>query len=148
MKGFRHWWARRFGPPDQADHLALGEWGERQAEKELKRNGCRILGRRVRIGRHDELDLVIRDGICLVFVEVKTRRGEDYGRPAAAVNRDKQRKLCRAAAGYLKRLKTKPDVFRFDVVEVVIDPDEPKAKPIIRHLKNVFQMGSRYKTMW
>jgi len=58
-----------------------GIWGENQAEEFLKAKGYKILGQRVRIGDRDELDLVARDGKILVFVEVKTRGSQDFGRP-------------------------------------------------------------------
>ena len=87
---------------DVADHIATGKWGEKVAERLLKKTGYRILGRRVRIGTRDELDLVARDGQVLVFVEVKTRKAEDYGRPAAAVDRGKRHVMSRAATRYLQ----------------------------------------------
>lgn len=63
------------------ENLETGEWGEKQAERMLKRKGYRILGRRVRVGTRDEIDLVARDGATLVFVEVKTRKSEDLAGP-------------------------------------------------------------------
>ena len=96
-------------PPD------TGRWGEQQAEEMLRRKGYRILGRRLRIGLRDEIDLVARDGEILVFVEVKTRRREDFGRPLDSVDRRKRQVLSRAAVRYLRRLKYPPVCFRFDV---------------------------------
>ncbi len=128
------------------EHLRTGIWGEKVAERALRHAGMRILGRRVRIGRRDELDLVARDGNELVFVEVKTRADESFGRPLDAVDRDKRKALCRAAAKYVTRLKHKPDSFRFDVVEVVGSPGE--RKPVIRHLRCAFEMDRKYMTMW
>ncbi len=86
----------------EAGHLRAGRWGERQARRMLAAKGYRILGRRVRVGRRGELDIVARNGDTLVFVEVKTRRNEDFGRPIDAVDRAKQRRLSRAALGYLR----------------------------------------------
>ncbi len=121
------------------EHLETGKWGEEQAERMLKRKGYRILGRRVRVGTRDEIDLVARDGAALVFVEVKTREHEDFGRPLSAVDRQKRHSMSRAAARYLKKLGY-PDVcFRFDVVEVV-----GKSNPEIRHVENAFVMERRY----
>ncbi len=121
-----------------------GEWGERAAEQFLRRAGYRILGRRVRVGWRGELDLVARDGAVLVFVEVKTRRGERFGRPAAAVGGAKRRVLSRTAVRYLQRLREAPRVFRFDVVEVVGAPGDP-APPVVRHLPNAFPLDRRYR---
>ncbi|MDP2991221.1 MAG: YraN family protein, partial [Kiritimatiellota bacterium] len=67
-----------------AERPSTGPWGEAQAERTLRQKGYAILGRRVRVGRRDELDLVARDGEVLVFVEVKTRKAEMFGRPGEA----------------------------------------------------------------
>jgi putative endonuclease len=123
-----------------------GRWGEQKAEELLREKGYRILGRRVRLSPRDELDLVARKDGVLVFVEVKTRRTENYGRPVEAVNRDKRRALSRAAHRYLQRLRAKPPYFRFDVVEVVGAEGDPN--PIVRHLENVFTLSRQYKIPW
>jgi len=136
----------------EAPHLRTGLEGEKQAERFLKKAGFKILGRRVRVGR-DELDLIVRQQSShkalprhgdetLVFVEVKTRAGEDFGRPAAAVNRAKRRKLSRAAIRFLKKRKMRPPYIRFDIVEVVGDPPE------IRHIKNAFPLEGGYRIWW
>ena len=72
-----------------------GAWGEQVAADYLDERGYRILGRNVRFGSRCELDLVARSPApeTLVFVEVKTRRTEDFGRPASAVDRAKRRAL-------------------------------------------------------
>jgi putative endonuclease len=119
-----------------------GEWGERQAEQALRAKGCRILGRRVRVGTRDEIDLVARDGDILVFAEVKTLRSEQFGRPLSRVDRDKRHAQSRAAVRYLKQLKCPPVCFRFDVVEVIGREGDPA--PVIRHIANAFQLDSRY----
>lgn len=140
---FSHLWRRRTGV--LPEHLRAGLWGEEQAERFLRKLGWRILGRRVRLGR-DELDLVARAGEVLVFVEVKTRRGEDLGRPFDAVDRDKRRRLSRAAIHYLKRLRARPSFFRFDVIEVVGTADH--GQPLIRHIENAFPLDRRYRIFW
>jgi membrane-bound lytic murein transglycosylase D len=124
-------------------HLRTGEWGEAQAESYLRGRGYKIVGRRVRIGRRDELDLVARHGKLLVFVEVKTRRSEDFGRAASAVGHEKKRNMSRAAARYVKRLREKPDYVRFDIVEVV--GQRELGTPEIRHIENAFSMSSPYR---
>jgi putative endonuclease len=123
----------------------VGRWGERMAEKFLKRQGYRLVARRARIGRRDELDLVVWRDDTLVFVEVKTRRSETFGRPAQAVDRHKRQVLSRAAVRYLGRLKTPPPFFRFDIVEVIGAMDG--ADPEIRHLENAFPLDARYRPL-
>ena len=137
-------WSRGKGPR----HLVAGVWGEQVAERSLKEKGCKIIGRRVRVGARDEIDLLVRDGQVLVFVEVKTRRNEAFGRPVDAVDQAKRRHLSRAAIRYLTRLKPgeRPDYFRFDVVEVIGEPGA--AAPEVRHLENVFTLGSGYRLPW
>ena len=119
-----------------------GLWGEARAAKFLRRNGYRVIGRRVRIGTRDEIDIVARDGDTLVFVEVKTRATEDFGRPSDAVDRAKRRNLSRAAVRYLRKKKF-PDVcFRFDIVEVIGSKDAREST--IRHIENAFPLDRKY----
>ena len=136
-------WFRRRRERAIPEHLRTGEWGERLAERTLAAEGYRILGRRVRVGRRDEIDLVARDGDILVFVEVKTRMGENYGRPIRSVDRDKRRALSRAAVRYLKALRYPRVCFRFDVVEVVGAVGD--RDPVVRHIQRAFELDSRYR---
>ena len=120
----------------------VGAWGEACAADYLERTGHEILGRNVRPNRHDEIDIVARIGHTLVFVEVKTRGRDDFGRPMRAVDRDKRHALNRAAAAFLRKVNY-PDLFyRFDVVEVLGQPEE--GTPLIRHLDNAFPFENRF----
>ena len=125
-----------------------GAWGEQVAADALVAKGYRILGRNVRFGSRCELDLIARapDPETLVFVEVKTRRSEDFGRPMSAVDRGKRRALGRAAVRYLRRVKAKPAHIRFDVVEVVGAPDGDA--PAVRHVESAFSPGPGYRLPW
>jgi putative endonuclease len=129
-------WLERTAP-----HLRTGRRGEAQAEKFLKKSGLKMVGRNVRVG-HDELDLIARDGDTLIFVEVKTRKNEDFGRAAAAVTPAKRRKLSRAAIRFLKKRKLRPPYIRFDIVEVVGE------EPEIRHIPNAFTLEGGYRIWW
>ena len=124
------------------DHLNIGKWGEKRAETMLRKKGYRILGRQVRVGTRDELDLVARDGKVLVFVEVKTRKTEDYGRPLRAVDKKKRHVMSRAAVRYLKRLRYPRVCFRFDVIEIIGSAAD--REPVIRHIENAFMLDRRY----
>ncbi len=119
-----------------------GIWGERAAARYLRKKGYRILGRRVRLGPRDELDIVARRDKVLVFAEVKTRSSEAYGRPGEAVDRSKRAAQSRAAVHYLKRCGFPSVYFRFDVIEVVGEPGT--RNPEIRHHENAFTLDSRY----
>ena len=136
------WFGKGKAQPDR-ENLVAGEWGEKEAARMLAAKGYRILGRRVRIGRRDEIDLVARDGEILVFVEVKTRKSEGYGRPLSAVDRHKRYVLSRGAVRYLMKLKKRPPYFRFDVVEVVGSPGD--AAPTLRHVESAFTLDPRYR---
>lgn len=100
----------------------------------LRAQGCSVLRRNWRAARGGELDLVCRDGDCLVFVEVKTRVNDAYGGPARAVNARK-RALIRKGASHWMRQLPEPVHFRYDVVEVLFHEGRP---PLIRHLRVAF----------
>jgi len=130
----------------EAPHLEMGRWGEDQAKRFLKKTGYKVLAQRIHVGRHDELDLIVRRDDTLVFVEVKTRRNENYGRPAAAVDRHKRLKLSRAAIRFLKGRKIHPPYLRFDIVEVIGTPGTLPSK--INHIENAFQLEGGYRIWW
>jgi putative endonuclease len=117
------------------EHLRRGALGEEAARRHLTGCGLKFLAANVR-GGGGELDLVCRDGDCLVFVEVKTRSGEDWTRPASAVNAAKRAKVFRAAQNYLSRLADPRVKYRFDIVEVLLAEG---AVHEVRHLPNAFQ---------
>jgi putative endonuclease len=127
-------------------HLKSGRWGEEVAAQRLKKKRYKIVGQRVRVGKRDEIDIIAKDGSTLVFVEVKTRKNEDYGRPFSAVNQAKRKHLSRAAVAYLKRMNSEPDYIRFDVIEVVGEPGG--RMPEIRHIENAFPLHSAYRLWW
>jgi len=123
------------------DHLKHGQLGERAARKHLGRAGLKFLAANFRSPR-GEVDLVFRDGDCLVFVEVKTRSSEDWTRPATAVNARKRLLLSRAALDYLKLLKHPPVRIRFDIVEVLLRDGKVRE---LRHLPNTFSLSPPYR---
>jgi len=76
-----------------------------------------------------------------VFVEVKTRTREDFGRPLEAVDRAKQKRISRGALAWLRMLDNPDILFRFDVVEVIVTDD---AKPRLELIKNAFPLSRPY----
>ncbi len=116
---------------------ALGIDGEDAACRALERRGYRILSRRYRT-RFGEIDLVARHGDCIVFVEVKTRRGGKFGDPAAAVTAEKQRRLTVMASDYLARHRLERAPARFDVVGITV---EPLAPPRVDVFVDAFRPG-------
>ncbi len=95
----------------------LGESGEDLAVRELERRGYAIVARRYRC-RRGELDIVARDGPTIVFVEVKTRDGGEFGCGVEAVTALKQRRIADVASDYLVRHRLQDRPCRFDVVSI------------------------------
>lgn len=128
----------------EAPHLALGKWGEKRAEQYLRRHtDLKILGRRVRVGKHDEMDLLAREGSLLVVVEVKTRAEQGMRPVRDAVDRKKQWKLNRAAVRYARALDPKPEGIRFDIVEVIGSPETPEVE--INHIPGAFGLHKSFR---
>ena len=123
------------------DHLRRGERGEKLASRFLRSRGYKILYRNFKARGGGEIDLVCRDRDSLVFVEVKTRRHADFGRPIDAISREKQLRISRGGLAWL-RLLDNPDIaFRFDVVEVLLpDEGEPQCELIL----DAFELSQPY----
>ena len=119
----------------------LGRRGEKLAAQFLRRQGYKVLQRNFRGRSGGEIDIVCRDNDTLVFVEVKTRTREDFGRPFDAVDRNKQRLVSRGGLAWLRLLDNPEIHFRFDVVEVIIAPDAP---PRIEVLRDAFSLSEPY----
>jgi putative endonuclease len=99
----------------------LGAFGERLAAAHLAAKGYRILARNFRC-REGEIDIVTQDGETLVFVEVRTRRGDALGGPAESVTASKEARLVAAATAYVQTLPQPPADQRIDVVAVQLSP--------------------------
>ncbi len=92
---------------------------ERQAAEFLEKKGYRILHRNF-YSRFGEIDLVARQGAYLVFAEVKYRNSAQGGHPLEAVDRLKQRRICKTAAYYCLRYGYGEDTpCRFDVIGIL-----------------------------
>src|SRR5256886_16045964 len=133
------WRSRSSNSPPR--HLRLGTRGENLACRFLKKHGYKILYRNFRGRTGGEIDVVCRDRDTLVFVEVKTRTREDFGRPLDAVNRQKQKRISRGGLNWLRMLDNPDILFRFDVVEVIIAED---ASPRLELIKNAFPLSRPY----
>lgn len=105
------------------DKRELGLVGENAAAEMLRIKGYRILRRNYRC-KLGEIDIIASRGATISFIEVKTRRSLDWGRPCEAVNTRKQDHIRRAASCYLKELGNKgyvPMKISFDVIEIVAE---------------------------
>jgi len=113
-------WRNRFSRSKELpEHLRRGARGEKLASRFLRSHGYKVLYRNFKDRRGGEIDIVCRDGNTLVFVEVKTRGGEEFGRPIEAVDRRKQLRVSKGGLAWLRLLDNPDVVFRFDVVEVL-----------------------------
>ncbi|HSJ62619.1 MAG TPA: YraN family protein [Gemmatimonadaceae bacterium] len=114
---------------------ALGELGERIAERWLARRGWRLVGRRFRNG-HRDIDLIVEGHDTVVFVEVKARRARDFGDPVEAVDWRKQRELVRSAHVWMDRFGVPGRAYRFDIVGVLVEGRSVR----VRHVENAFAL--------
>ena len=112
---------------------AFGEVGERVAERWLRRQGWRIMQRRFRSG-HRDIDLVAERSGVVAFVEVKARRGIEFGDPVEAVGWRKQRELARSARVWIDRHGRADESYRFDVIGVWMNGE----RVMVRHIENAF----------
>ena len=121
----------------------IGDRGESLAAQYLEEAGYRILDRNYRYERA-EVDLVCYDpsGASrgeIVFIEVKTRSGLEYGAPEEAVTDEKQTRIAHASEAYLYERRLEGAPARFDVVSIVLNQGRA---PDITHFKNAFWASS------
>lgn len=114
--------------------VARGAAAEDLARRYLEARGLTLVTRNYRC-RVGELDLIMRDGDQLVFVEVRSRRHSRFGTPAESVTWTKQQRLLRAAALYLQRQHLDLPC-RFDVVAILRAEDEPE----LEWIRDAFQL--------
>lgn len=137
-------WRNRFSisrTKSKPAHLRRGKRGEDLACRFLRRRGYKILYRNFRGRRGGEIDIVCRDRDTLVFVEVKTRADEDFGRPFETLRHDQRQRISVGGLAWLRLLDNPDILFRFDVVEVVL---AESAAPRLELIRNAFQLADHY----
>lgn len=102
--------------------IELGQLAEQVAAEFLEQQGLKLIERNYRC-RNGEIDLIMRFGSYLVFVEVRYRKYRNYGGAAASVDWRKQQKLLSAAQHYLQKRRATNRPCRFDVIAVSPDSD-------------------------
>jgi putative endonuclease len=121
----------------RAPHLVRGTRAEDVAAAYLERAGYEILGRNVRVGRA-EIDLLVREGVVIVIVEVRTRGLRSYQRALDSIDTKKRARL-RAAGERLWRARYARDTLvermRFDAIAVDLDRD---GAPSVEHIRAAF----------
>jgi putative endonuclease len=115
----------------------LGDFGEQVALAYLTRQGYALIARQWRcpVG---EIDLLMRDRAGLVFVEVRTRRGQGASIPEESIGRAKQARLSALAYTYLESTGAPANLaWRIDVVAVEIDHSGRVAN--VRHIQDAIE---------
>lgn len=102
---------------------ALGRWGEKMAEIFLIEKGLHFIARNFR-SEFGEIDLIFKDGDSLVFVEVKTRQGKQFGFPEDSVHQNKQKRLVECAQNYLQLNEVGERDWRIDVIAILKHKNE------------------------
>jgi putative endonuclease len=121
---------RRAGTGRRAEELAVAH---------LETAGLRIVARNWR-RPEGELDIVADDAGTCVFVEVRSRTGEERGHPLETVTPPKRAQVIRAARLYLDAETPAATGYRFDVVAVTFWTDG--RPPDVVHVANAFEVGS------
>jgi putative endonuclease len=110
----------------------LGQWGEALARRYLEARGCEVVVANWRCTA-GEVDLVVREGEWLAFVEVRTRRGRAYGTPEESITATKLARMAAVAESYVYETQWAGD-WRLDVVAIEARPGQP---PEIEWYKSV-----------
>jgi len=134
--------------------VSLGDRGEALAARFLERTGLRIVvtNFKVPVGRNSrgaqvtgEIDIIALEGETLVFVEVKTRRSDEFADVITAVDLRKQRQITRTARAYRRVFGIREIEIRFDVVTVLM----PKySEPVITHTRSYWTEAKFRKRNW
>ncbi|MEU5258116.1 YraN family protein [Amycolatopsis sp. NPDC021455] len=112
----------------------FGTWGEDLAARYLQDRGLVLLSRNWRC-REGELDLVLTDRARVIFCEVKTRSGTEFGLPSETVTEEKAGRVRRAAQRWLREFRLGWCPVRYDVVAILAEPGH---SPRLRHFEAAF----------
>lgn len=115
---FNSWWLKPAAPS------TLGQLGELQAARYLRQKGLRLVQRNYR-SPWGEIDLIMRDRHCIVFVEVRYRKPSSYASAVESIDKSKQNRLIKTAQHYLKQHHGHNEQrCRFDVVAITPHRDK------------------------
>jgi putative endonuclease len=125
--------------PPHPDKPLLGQLGEALAVEYLKLRGYMVIERNYR-APSGEIDIVADDHGVLVFVEVRTKTSEEFGRPLETIGALKRMHVSRAACEYLAERGVSRASVRFDAIGVLLREGED---PEIELVQNAFSRGGR-----
>ena len=117
----------------KADNLKTGRLGENLAKRYLQRKGFRIIDENYRT-KFAEIDLIAQFKDTLVFVEVRTKIGEQFGMPEESLNRKKINKVIKNAQMYIK-YKNYTGKHRIDSVCIVLNENKKLIR--LNHYENI-----------
>ncbi len=112
----------------------LGKTGEDYATSYLRKKGYSILDRNFK-ATYGEIDIIARIGDILVFIEVKTRIGRDFGLPEESVTPRKLREIIKTSQYYVLKHPNFPDAQRIDVIGIEYDVSGKVV--YLNHIQNV-----------
>ena len=157
-------WLASFTKPSSPDglapHLLLGQRGERLAAEYLETLGYRLVVSNftMPIGRNlrgaivqGEIDLIAYEASTLCFIEIKTRASDWFAAPSANVDLRKQRQIARVARGYRRMFDLFGEPYRYDVVSVILPPEDEGGKtasPSVEVLRNFWSDDKFRKRRW
>jgi putative endonuclease len=129
-------------PPSPATRRAeTGRRAEALAAALLESRGYRIVARNWR-RPEGELDLIAADGGTCVFVEVRSRTGEERGHALESITPQKRARVIRAARLFLDSGEAPAaSAYRFDVVAVTFPPDGDDSEPNLIHIPDAFELS-------
>lgn len=110
----------------------LGNLGEQIATDYLEKNKYQIIKRNFYC-KQGEIDIIAKEKKEIVFVEVKTRTNNNYGRPSEAVNARKQKHMYKVARYFLYKTNLLEENIRFDVIEILV----ANGRSNINHIKQI-----------
>ena len=113
---------------------SVGKLGENIAREYLKNKGYNIIEQNYRT-KYAEIDLIAKKDNALVFIEVRTKTGEQFGTPEDTINRDKKRKLRMNSMAYIARKKWK-GLYQIDAVCIVLNPNQKLER--LNHYENIY----------
>jgi putative endonuclease len=108
-------------PPDRGRrNRTFGNFGERVAASHLESKGYTVLERNWST-REGEVDLIASRGEDLVFVEVRSRKGRDFGTPEESITERKRQHLLATISSYMSQHPDSPPNYRIDMVVIELD---------------------------
>lgn len=114
----------------------VGNFGERLATGILLRKGYRIRGTQVRTP-YGEIDIIAETPQEIIFIEVKTRRTNDFGSPEESITKEKRLHIARSVEHYRAAENILDRPFRVDAISITLDPATRKAT--VRQIENILE---------